>query len=457
VSGEPARPVLLIPVEEQVREFDAKLLLACAAAERGFRAVLGSRHQMHLRAARLPRGTYFAKSFRGLSLRMFEILRRLGCDIVACDEEALIPYPDKLYFERRASPEALALISAFFAWGPASAALFMRCPGYPGVPVHDTGNPRGDLMRPELRPLLAAPARALRERFGHFLLINTNFGTVNHFVPRLGWLNLPGKAQLETLPHGYVAELAQHRRALFQHFQQMVPALARAFPERQIVLRPHPVEDHGVWRRVAEGLPNVHVLHEGNVLPWIAAAAVLVHNGCTTGVEAFAMGAAAVAYRPVESDEHDLFLPNALGYRATALPELCERVRWIVEGRRGAPEDPAQQKLLSEHLSAREGPLACDRIADALAEHLRLGRVPARRGAAARAAAVLASEGRAWVKRLRGLRRDDENHPEYQRHRYPGVAPAELEARIAELGRALGRFGALHTRALGHQLYEISA
>jgi surface carbohydrate biosynthesis protein len=457
VSVRASDPVLLIPVEQQQRELDAKLLLACCAAERGFRVVLGSRHELHLRAARLPRGIYFAKSFRSLSVRIFEILRSLGSDVVACDEEALIPYPDALFFTRRVSPEAMALVSAFFAWGPASAALFMRCPGYPGAPVHDTGHPRGDLMRPELRPLLEESVRALRRRFGHFLLVNTNFGTVNHLVPSLGWLNDPEQTRLEALPPGYVDGLALHRRALFEHFQQMVPALARAFPDRQIVLRPHPVEDHAVWRRVAAGHGNVHVLHEGNVLPWLAAAAAVVHNGCTTGVEAFAMGTAAVAYRPLESEEHDLFLPNALGYAAATLPELCDRLRWIADGGRGAPDDPAQQKLLAQHLSAREGPLASDRIADALLEHLRAGRGPAEVDPAARLLARLHSEGRALVKRLQGLRRGNVNHPDFQKHRYPGVGQAQLEQRIADLGGTLGRFDGLRTRPLGRHLYEIGA
>jgi hypothetical protein len=49
---------LIIPVEEQSREFDAKLLLACVAAERGYPAVLGSRRAIHLSATRLPRGIY---------------------------------------------------------------------------------------------------------------------------------------------------------------------------------------------------------------------------------------------------------------------------------------------------------------------------------------------------------------------------------------------------------------
>ena len=83
---------LIIPVESQVRELDAKLLLACAAAERGFPVVIGSRAFVHYEIAAMPRGVYLAKSMRTLSERMFEILRQLGHEIVAWDEEALVRF-----------------------------------------------------------------------------------------------------------------------------------------------------------------------------------------------------------------------------------------------------------------------------------------------------------------------------------------------------------------------------
>ena len=39
----------IIPAEEQSREFDAKLLLACVAAERNFPAIVGARRDIHLK------------------------------------------------------------------------------------------------------------------------------------------------------------------------------------------------------------------------------------------------------------------------------------------------------------------------------------------------------------------------------------------------------------------------
>jgi surface carbohydrate biosynthesis protein len=80
---------LIIPVETQVREMDANILLSCVAAERGFPVIIGSRAYVHYRVASFPRGVYLAKSLRTLSIRMFKILRQLGHEIVAWDEEGL--------------------------------------------------------------------------------------------------------------------------------------------------------------------------------------------------------------------------------------------------------------------------------------------------------------------------------------------------------------------------------
>ena len=125
---------IIIPVENQVREFDAKLLLGCVAAERGFPVILGSRTYIHFEADSMPRGVYLAKSMRSLSDRMFTILRKLGHEIVAFDEEGLLRPSDAHYYARRMSEVAVRQVSALLAWGPDNAATFERFPGARDVP-----------------------------------------------------------------------------------------------------------------------------------------------------------------------------------------------------------------------------------------------------------------------------------------------------------------------------------
>ena len=115
---------LLIPVESQVREFDAKLLLACVAAESGFEAIIGSRAHIHQYASRIRGGIYLAKSMRHISKRMFNIINQLGHKIVAWDEESLIRMPDSEYYANRLSPDTFKHIEHLFAWGDNDAKVF---------------------------------------------------------------------------------------------------------------------------------------------------------------------------------------------------------------------------------------------------------------------------------------------------------------------------------------------
>ena len=80
---------IIMPVENQVREMDAKILLSCVAAERGFQVLIGSRAYIHFKTASVPRGVYMAKSMKALSIRMFNLLKQNGHDILAWDEEGL--------------------------------------------------------------------------------------------------------------------------------------------------------------------------------------------------------------------------------------------------------------------------------------------------------------------------------------------------------------------------------
>ncbi|MFQ5698964.1 MAG: surface carbohydrate biosynthesis protein, partial [Myxococcota bacterium] len=159
-------PHLILPVENQVRELDPKLLLACVAAERGLPALLGYRTQLDFQIASLPRGLYLSKSMTPRSIKMFRILRQLGHRIAAWDEEGLVHFAPESYYARRLSATALAEVSMLFAWGDENAELYRKYPHYTGAPIHVTGNPRGDLLRAELRGYWEPEAERLRQRYG---------------------------------------------------------------------------------------------------------------------------------------------------------------------------------------------------------------------------------------------------------------------------------------------------
>jgi len=122
------KSTLIVPVENQVRELEPKILLACVAARRGFDCLIGSRLEVDFHIASFPRGIYLSKSMTERSVKMFRIMEMLGHRIAAWDEEALVHPPAETYFTRRLSPRALRSVSHLFAWGEENADLWRSYP-----------------------------------------------------------------------------------------------------------------------------------------------------------------------------------------------------------------------------------------------------------------------------------------------------------------------------------------
>ncbi len=448
---------LIIPVENQVRELDAKLLLACVAAERGLPVILGSRTYINFAMPRLPRGLFLAKSMRSLSKLMLNVIRGLGHTIVAWDEESLVRYSSPEYYAWRYSEDTFKVIDQLFAWGTDDAEFFTSYPGYRGSPVHVCGNPRIDLLRADVRGYFAPQVAALKQRYGDFILVNTNFSFVNNFVPALNLIERDAQGQTQVSRTGrgmsvpFATGMAAHQQAIYDHFRVLLPQLAAWFPERRIVLRPHPSENHDVWRAILASCPKVEVAHEGNVVPWLMAAKVLLHNGCTTAVEASVLDTPAVSYMPVTSDTFDYHLPNGLSHCAATPETVRELLSAILAGQRGLVDETVRERLFARHLTATRGALACDRVLDVLLASGYAEHAPPRPAALSWLKAWLTGNIRTGVKRFNGLRPNHRNSAAYHAHRFPGVTAPELNARIARFGAQLGRFGGV--RAEVHSPY----
>lgn len=456
-------PTLFIPVENQVRELDAKLLFASVAAERGFDCVLGSKQYLYFAIPRLPRGIFIAKSMRARSRLMFEINRLLGNEVIAWDEESLVRYDSPEYYAWRFSERTFGYLRHLFAWGEDDAALFRAYPGCRHTEVHVTGNPRADLLRADVREYFREQADRLNDRYGDFILVNTNFSFVNPFVKKLALVQGAdgGGTRVSRTGSGmsdaFAAGMAAHQQAIFDHFRDLVARLGQWFPERQIVLRPHPSEDHDVWRAIVAGDPNVQVNHEGNVVPWLMASSVLVHNGCTTAVEAAVLERPAVTYQPVQSASYDYHLPNGLSHQATTPEAVRGHLDAIVNGRQGLVDEAVRERLFARHLAAVTGPLAADRIVDVLeTAGYRDAPLPPP-SPTSRVRGRLLAAGRTLVKRANRLRRDHWNSARYHAHRFPALSADEVAARIRRLGSQLGRFDAVRAEPVAEHVFRITA
>ncbi len=459
------KSLLLIPVENQVRELDPKLLLACIAARHGFSSIIGSRREMEFNIDAFPSAIYLSKSMTIRSLLFFRIARRFGHRIVAWDEEALVHLPAETYFSRRLHPSAIRQVLRLFAWGTDNAELWRRYPQLPSdTPIYAIGNPRSDMLRTEIRAYYAAEAEALKQRYGDFILLNTNFNHVNAFGPDINLFRPAKKAGARArfgrgargMSREYAQGLHDHKLAIFTHFKSLIPALERAFPRHTIVVRPHPTENHQVYRDIAAGCERVEVCQEGNVIPWLMATRALVHNGCTTAVEAYVMKVPAVSYRPVVNAEYDngfYYLPNQLSHECFSPGELFDLLQEIIQGEKGAAGGEQRESLIRHYLAAQEGPLACERMINVLEDmHL----CHSESGPAFLQRWMLAA-GLRLARHLKARLPGSHNKPEYQLHRYPLLSPDEVSTRLARFQALLGFTQELDIQPLSDVMFRVEA
>jgi surface carbohydrate biosynthesis protein len=459
---------LLIPVENQVRELDARLLLACVAARRQITVIIGPKRDVESRIASFPRSIFLSKSLRIGKRRFFPVSRKLGHKIVAWDEEALVHLPSEIYFSRRLSAVGMHYVSHLFAWGEDNAELWRQYPDLPAeMPIHITGNPRGDLLRPEIRVFFQKDAEEIRNTCGDFILINTNFNHVNAFHPAQNLfqpVKEPGeKPRFGQAARGmsreYAKGLRDHKQAVFSDFQQLIPALEKAFLEHTIIVRPHPTENQEIYRQIAAQCQRVQVTNEGNVVPWLMATRAVIHNGCTTGVEAYFMGLPAISYRATVNDYYDYGfyqLPNRLSYQCFDFDELRETLGKILVGEIGVAGGEEREALANNHLAAKDGPLACERIVDVLQTMVgstsQMDKPPFRDRLEGHFEAAIRRVGRSFAPYLPGSHKS----PKFERHRYPEISIEEVRLRIERFQRVLSDNGELQVYQIGKRLFRIS-
>jgi hypothetical protein len=306
----------------------------------------------------------------------------------------------------------------------------------------------------------------LRSTHGDFILVNTNFNHINAFYPVQG-LFLPVKQpgeipQFGRAARGMTREFAEgfrdHKLAIFEDFKRLIPNLEKAFPDYNIVVRPHPTEKHDVYHEIAARCERVRVTNEGNVIPWLMAAKALIHNGCTTGVEAFVMRVPAISYRATVNDYYDYGfyqLPNQLSHQCFDFDGLQKILEKIFAGRLGATNGNERQSIIDHFLAARSGPLACERIVDTLEK------ISAERSRASEPTLKNLIDGRIRATTRRILKQflsylpDSHNRLEFHRHRYPGISLAEIRERISRITKALGENENIKVDQISSEIFQI--
>ncbi|MDR5674220.1 hypothetical protein RH858_13885 [Halalkaliarchaeum sp. AArc-GB] len=306
-----------IPIETRVRELDSKLYLAIRLASDGHEVYLGRSSSVN-RGFDIIDPDIYISNCNSVDRNKADKIR---AKVLLLDSEGGI-FADEATYSKRISAERLENIDWYLAWGDRSKRIVEGNSTNTNISV--TGNPRFDLLQPPLRSIYERRSKKLVEKFGDYILINTNFSIANHSS-----CNNPPKNVLKGTSDVYnFGERYEYVKNMYLSFIDMIHTLGESV-ENNIIVRPHPSENFLTYEKEFKDYGNIKVIHRGDVRDWIAGSQVVIHNSCTTGIEAALMERNVYAYDPIkkEKDQVRSDVPNLVSKRIKSVDKLVKRVQ----------------------------------------------------------------------------------------------------------------------------------
>lgn len=315
-----------IPIEISSRELDAKLLLVSQLVRENVNVIIGKKKQLIKYMEIASPGVFLSiwgghRNFKDLYLSLSE----KGFRIAVMDEEGLITISDDHYLENSVDIETLAHIRLFFCWGAKQKKLlqnYARKKGCKKIHFVASGNVRLDLLRPNFNDLYRLQQQYIKEKYPDCLLVISSFGFARHFDGAKAYFNNLIKSGViwnEKLHASYTNYLTfQEHNA--RAFLELMAKLCQAFPEKQIVYRPHPSERLDDLNYLSDKYTNFFVDREHSIIPWLRSVSFTIFNYCTTGPEAQIVGCPNISFRPFKDETVEDDIP----YRNSVVFENCE-------------------------------------------------------------------------------------------------------------------------------------
>lgn len=318
---------LYLPIEILSREFQSKLLIGMESASRGINVYIGRLTPYLLRDFFVP-GIILLKSITPSNTRIEQLnfYKNKKFIITCLDEEVGLFKLDGVdYTKLRFSNKSIDLVDKIFTWGNFDFNnLSKRYPKYKTKFVI-SGNPRLDFWTKNFNSYY----KNKKFRYKDFILFSLNISLM--MPPRKFKKYLKFLDKSDYMKRGYtiknIIKIRNNSQKMLKKFLEIISQLAKK-TNFQIIVRPHPTESMEYYNSLKR-LKNVKVIKEGNLSEWIYNSKVVVHLGCTGGLEASARGKPTISYSPYENMKHGHSYANSFSIKAKNFKEILHIVRKI--------------------------------------------------------------------------------------------------------------------------------
>lgn len=331
---------ILLPIETINRELDFKIILAALLAKNKHKIFIGQHDFLMSLLPSLQGGIYIGKNIftkrsdieKG---EKYKLLKKNNFDIIYIHEEGGV-FPGREVDWRRSIANQYSLDyfdknDIILEWGDFQKSFDQGRSN--NLNIITTGHPRFDLYKSRWSDYFKSDSDKIKTEFKDFILINGNYLANNGL----------GESYLFSDKGGYIVNDLKSRMRRVNYYAynskqfvsmvELTHELAIEFPDLNFVYRPHPSENHEYYKIVFNGVSNIFVNHDGPVAPWILASKAVIHDGCTTALEATLASKPVINYKVELNEEFDIWLPNQMGIRAVNLEQVVAYINDIKENR----------------------------------------------------------------------------------------------------------------------------
>ena len=302
-------------IEVYVREYDSKLLSSIYSAKKGNVVLLTPKSEFCflLKWLKIPRGIFHDKSLTPseIKLNFHKKLKKKGFLITSLDEEHGLHWNDYSVFgKRRFSNETIDLCSYVFCWGNKDHNWLRKNYSKFKDKFILSGAPRVDFWKNKIT------TRSKRVIEGKYIFYPSNF-IINNIQRTWEISKLYKSLGFDKRDPEIIYKYLNQRGEQYLVFSECIRALeylAYKFKDLNFIVRPHPRETLESWKVYLEEYKNIHIIKEGSITDWIKDADAVIHNGCTSALEATVSNIPVITFQPIKNLKTETQYFNGLGY-----------------------------------------------------------------------------------------------------------------------------------------------
>lgn len=305
--------LLVIPMELFQREIYTGLYLGLSMVNKGYDVLICD--QLNPILDNVKGGVVFHKDHATWSFNYVKKFKERDTRVVVHDTEGLIVIDQQRYINGRVSASVIDEVDVVLCWGKTQRNLINE--SGKSNKVHLAGDLRFDIARK--RKQVCNEKTEIKN-----VLINTRFSYVNPIQKTdiirtftdLGYLKT--KKDIEKFK-----QIVTNDELIFKEFIKAIKLLVKN--GLNVIIRPHPAEDLATYESMFDERVKIDKTTSlGAQIDW---ADCVVHDGCTTAIEARAQGKIVLGLRPqLEGETYDQYANKFSNFNCISSEDLLTKI-----------------------------------------------------------------------------------------------------------------------------------